>query len=94
MTFRAKLSRFDSDSTVGSHGESSTDSSGVLTSLDFTLGTTDDKIESFLEVEKLGDIAKEKKDYQQAKHSFEVQKYLKPNDPIIERLKEKYDEVV
>ena len=54
MTFRAKLSRFDSDSMVGSHGEYSTDSSGVLTSLDFTLGTTNGKIESFLEVEKTG----------------------------------------
>ena len=71
MTLRPKLSRIDLDSTVASHGKSSKYSS-VLTSSVSTLGTTDDKIESFLEVEKLADIAKEEKDHQQVKHSLEV----------------------
>lgn len=83
---------------VDSMGMSSAASS-ALTSLDLTLGTVDDEIEAFLEVEKLGDIATQKGDYYQAKNSYEVasnllRKVLKPDHPHILRTKAKLEETI
>ena len=77
------------------------ETSSVLTTstTDYTLGTVDDRIEAFLEVEKLGDIATQKNDIYQAKNSYEValnllRKPLKPDHPHLIRVREKLDETI
>lgn len=72
----------------GGHSAASAASSAL------TMNTTDFEIEAFLDVERLGDIAQEKGDIQQANNSYKValnlmSKILPSNNPNVVRLQEK-----